>query len=412
MFHRDPVLLAFAADGAEQLRRRMASVREQITGMSAGGFIDFARTTTESLPAGAPLRAAVLVDEAGDCESRLTRLEQWLDTGHPGLRATRGLFLGIGASRLQIGFLLPGQGAPLSLTSGIMGCLSPEAAEAYADVELCDQTGALGTERVQLAIVLSSLAALHAVRALGIEADFALGHSLGELTALHWAGALDQCSLIRIVRSRGEAMTAYADPEGAMAEVQADERALSGLLAGSELAVACLNSPSRHVVSGRSSAIEALLQRAADLGIRAARLTVVGAFHSPLMHDAVPIFERSLAETRFTPLQRRVLSTVTGAPLDANADLRALLSRHIEDPVKFAEAGRRAACEADLLIEVGPGRILAHLMSEIADTPVVSTRSEKSTPHHLIEVAGAAYAAGAPIDMRLLHAGVDSHVRG
>jgi enediyne polyketide synthase len=408
MLGRNPVLIPLAADSLDALRGRIEDIRRQIAGASDANLADLVPSSAgESQASDAPLRAAVLAYESGDCERRLTMLERWLEEGNPGLRWARGVFLGVGGRRPRIGFLLPGQGAPLSRSAGALGCICPEAAELYAKVELLDGGEDIPAERSQLAIVLSSVAALHAVRALGIRADFAVGHSLGELTALHWAGALDQHSLVNIARSRGEAMTVHTSPDGAMAEVQADERTLSRLLTGSQLTIACMNSPHRHVVSGPSRAVEGFMERAERRGVRAIRLKVTGAFHSPMMRDAVPVFERVLATNRFTHLQGRVLSTVTGAPLGAEADLPGLLSRQLEDPVRFAEAGLLAAQEADLLIEVGPGRMLAGMMSEIASIPVMSTCAEKSTLDNLVEVAGMTYAAGAPVNLERLLSQVD-----
>jgi enediyne polyketide synthase len=281
--------------------------------------------------------------------------------------------------------------------AGGLGERVPEAAEILARAGLPADPAEVADEKVQLSVVASSLAALAALHALGVEATIAAGHSLGELTALHWAGALDADALLRLAGARGAAMTGPAVAKGTMATVLADDRALVELTSGRNVTVACLNSPRQRVVSGGLDEIQEFVDKARESGIRATRLDVIGAFHSPLMRPAVADFERSLEAERFEPLRRRVISSVTGGELESGADLRSLLARQIVDPVRFSEAGSAFAAEADLMLEVGPGRILSRLMAEIGGPPAVSMRVGERSSAGLIEAGAAAFAAGAPV---------------
>jgi enediyne polyketide synthase len=109
------------------------------------------------------------------------------------------------------------------------------------------------------------------------------------------------------------------------------------------------------------------------------------------MDGAVPVFARELERERLEPLRRRVVSTVTGAALPPDEDLRALLTRQITDPVRFAEAAAVVAAEAEVLIEVGPGKILSGLV----DAPAVPMKAGEGSALGLLEAAAAAHAAGA-----------------
>ena len=91
------------------------------------------------------------------------------------------------------------------------------------------------TAVAQPAIVTASLAALNLLREFGIEAEIAVGHSLGELTAFHWAESFDSDTLLRITAARGHAMSDLAGDAGAMASLAADQNEVEALLTANRL---------------------------------------------------------------------------------------------------------------------------------------------------------------------------------
>jgi enediyne polyketide synthase len=371
-------LLPVAATGASAVRARLAALRaDAAAGTALDGMV---AQLLARLPARPSIRCAIVASTPAEAAAGAAAAERGL--GRPGVGRHGTAFVGISAAP-RIAFLFPGQGAPVRA-----------------------RAGDLPAEEVQLAVVEASLSALRALRDLGVEADVALGHSLGELTALHWAGAFGADALLRLARGRGRAMTRQASSAGAMATVRCDDTALAGLTDGIDVTIACYNAPRQRVVSGAVDAVEQLIARARQRGVRVARLNVVGAFHSPLMHPALPVFDRQLAGERLRRPQRRVYSSVTGGELRGDTDLRRLLTRQIADPVRFEQPARAVAEEVDLALEVGPGRILAGLVAEVSDTTVVSTRTgERGEDRGLVEAAAAAFAAGAPVPVERLATG-------
>lgn len=206
----------------------------------------------------------------------------------------------------------------------------------------------------QRTIVEASLDALDRLRGLGIEADVAIGHSLGEITALHWAGAFSRDALLQLVTARGEAMKAIAG-DGAMAAFACD--AVEATQFG--LAVAAINAPRQTVLSGPRDAVERAMRSAAARGVAATLLPVAAAFHSPMMAAAEAPLRHALERMHFEPLQRRVISTIGG-----DDDLRERLVRQLTSPVRFHDALQQL--DADLIVEAGPGRVLAQLANGIA----------------------------------------------
>jgi enediyne polyketide synthase len=140
-----------------------------------------------------------------------------------------------------------------------------------------------------------------------------------------------------------------------------------------------------------------VLARARARGVPGARLPVSHAFHSPLVAGAAPVLRACLEREELRPLERRVLSTVTGAELPRDEDLRALLVRQVTAPVLFADALAAAAAEVDLFVETGPGTVLTRLASEQAGVPVLPLDAGGPRLRPLLVAAGAAFALGAPI---------------
>lgn len=321
-----------------------------------------------------PLRAAIVAASCEEAASKAEFLERNLARCSDSLPVLKA---GAVAARhdaiSSVGLLFPGQGSLPAAQLGALGEYVPEALALHREVGLPPPP--LPRELTQLAIVASSLAALCALEDFGLAADFGLGHSLGELVALHWAGAYDRATLLEMARVRGRTMTRDAVPGGAMAAVLADGDKLSGLLVGEEATIACFNTPRRHVVSGSRGAVEAICRRAREQRIPAQRLEVTGAFHSPLMTPAVNTFAKGIAGLEIRAARCPVVSTVTGGRLEPDEEIRDLLVRQIESPVRFRQA-MEVAAGADLLVEAGPGNVLSKLARELTETPVVSVRSD------------------------------------
>src|SRR5262249_25652552 len=130
------------------------------------------------------------------------------------------------------------------------------------------------TRWAQPALAAHSLSLLPLLTSIGIEPDCVAGHSLGELVALHAAGAMDAESLLRLARQRGELLGRIGTEPGTMLAVGADADAVASAIKESTIAdlwVANINAPRQTVASGTVPAIEALHERLSATGITARR---------------------------------------------------------------------------------------------------------------------------------------------
>ena len=226
----------------------------------------------------------------------------------------------------------------------------------------------------------------------------AAGHSLGEFTAYHAAGALDLEAGARLVRRRGELMfeTGTSRP-GAMAALLGDltepvealcERATRE---AGEVVPANYNAPGQLVVSGAVSGVDRLVELAKEAGAkRAMRLNVSGAFHSPLMAPAAAGLAEALDAARLRAPAFPVASNVSAGLVTDAAEARRLLHAQLTAPVRWTDvvATLAAAYPAALFVEMGPGAVLAGLVKRIAPAVATATCGTAAEVDQLLERVG------------------------
>ncbi|MFJ5925620.1 type I polyketide synthase [Kitasatospora sp. NPDC092948] len=399
---QDAELLLLDADDPAALRAEAERLLAVVPKLAMAELADLAAQLTEKQK-GAPVRAALVATSPDDAVRALERLLTLLDSGaREAFSAGEGVFLGRARRAPRIAYLFPGQGSGRG-TTGALRARFAAADELFA--ALPAGTDQVATEVAQPRIVTGSLAALRVLDRLGIHADTAVGHSLGELTALHWAGALTEQQVLELAAVRGRLMASASRGGGAMAGLAATPEQAARLAEGQDVVLAGYNGPRQTVVSGPAEAVDEVCRRATAEGTTATRLNVSHAFHSPLVEQAATAMGEHLAQVDLRTPERPVASTVTGTRLAADADLRTLLRDQVLLPVRFHEAAAEAVADADLAVEVGPGRVLTGLLAEIAPScPVLAVDTDSTSLGALLRVAGAAWVLGAPVEADALFA--------
>jgi enediyne polyketide synthase len=394
----DHRLLLIDADSVAELRGRGAGLTDLVRGSAFTGLDDLAATLRRGL-ADRPVRAAVVAASADQASERLGWLATRLDDDVPAtLDVARGVFAGRASNRPAIGYLFPGQGSGSGTDGGALTARFQTARDLYRTVTIPAAGHPAATSAAQPRIVASSIAGLRVLSLLGIEATAAAGHSLGELTALHWAGAISESALLALAAARGQIMADASEGGGAMAGIAAGPDKVEPLLRGQPVVIAGYNGPAQTVVAGPAEAVAGIRRVAAAAGLKAARIPVSDAFHSPAMAPTATGLRAYLAGLRFRPPERRVVSTVTGDVLRPGTDLRELLVRQLSEPVRFSQALERMAAEVSLLVEVGPGRVLSRLAASICPgVPVVPLATDGASLSGVLCAAAAGYVLGAPV---------------
>lgn len=229
----------------------------------------------------------------------------------------------------------------------------------------------------QPAILVTSLAALEVLRdrdPIPLEAArLTAGLSLGEYTALVFAGALAFEDAVRVVAERGRAMQdcAAASPSGMVAVLGLERDAVNALCdtcrGGGVLQVANVLCPGNIVVSGSLEACRRIEEAATAAGaMKCVRLEVAGAFHTPLMQPAVEQLSAALATARFHVPRIPVVSNVDALPHTDPDEIRGLLARQVVGVVEWqASVAYILSTGVRSVWEIGPGRVLRGLMKRI-----------------------------------------------
>jgi acyl transferase domain-containing protein/acyl carrier protein len=243
-------------------------------------------------------------------------------------------------------------------------------------------------------------------RSWGVEPAAVIGHSLGEATAAHVAGALSLDDAARVVAVRSELLTRIRHRGGMIVIELPAAEAAAWLARHPGLAIAAINAPRSTVVSGDAVEIEAVLGELVAAGVFARRVKIDVASHSPQVAPLLGELRARLAGIR--PIDGRValVSTVTGAELAGSALDADYWARNLREPVRFADAiaslGRAGHRR---FLEISPHPILAVAIEQtLADRQVVaSLRRGRDPLDSLGEAVAALYASGAELDWRAIY---------
>lgn len=245
----------------------------------------------------------------------------------------------------------------------------------------------------------------------GIRPAVLIGHSIGEVAAAAVAGLFSLPDAVKLVAARGKLMQSVSVP-GGMVAVSGTADQVNPLLAGRPtLAIAAVNSPAQCVVSGADTELATLMPLLAERGIRAKRLPVSHAFHSPLMAQVSREFREVLRQVRFGEPTMTLISNVTGSVArPAQISDAGYWVRHIRETVNF-EAGMRALERrgSHAFIEVGPSTALTSLARQCvndADHLWAASQARKDdTGDTIMRALSQLYLAGLPIDWQAVHHG-------
>lgn len=284
--------------------------------------------------------------------------------------------------------LFPGQGSQKPGMAKDLAAAFPAAADVFARADealgaplstLCFEGPAEEltlTHNAQPALLAHGAAVWAVVKdQLSAKVQGAAGHSLGEFSAYHAAGALPLEDALRLVRRRGELMyeTGVQVP-GAMAAILGElQRPIEEICGEASAKGVCVpanyNNTEQIVISGEVAAVEAAMELAKAAGAkRAMRLPVSGAFHSPLMQPAQAGLGEALQAAQWRDPNIPVWSNVTAEAVGDAATARDLLLKQLTSPVRWVEVVRNVAARfpGTTFVEMGPGAVLSGLVKRLA----------------------------------------------
>ncbi|WP_415840290.1 type I polyketide synthase [Nocardiopsis gilva] len=330
-------------------------------------------------------------------------------------------------------FVFPGQGAQWPGMAVEMLAASPvfrermeecaAALEPFTDWSLfdalCETPAAPPPDRVDVVqpMLWAVMVALARTwEALGVRPAGVIGHSQGEIAAACVAGALRLEDAAKVVALRSRAVSALSGT-GGMVSLALPEDAAGRLLEAwpGRLHIATVNGPASTVAAGDAAAVYELLERCAGEGIRAHRIGVDYASHTP--HVEAVRDEVAEALAGLSPSEPAVpfFSTLTGGPLGDTALDADYWYRALRNPVRFGTAVRSVIDAGyGLFIEASPHPVLSGAIEDTlgaVDAPgaAVGTLHRHSGGwDRFLASAADAYVHGAPVDWAATIVGGDA----
>ncbi|WP_443735607.1 type I polyketide synthase [Streptomyces macrolidinus] len=343
-----------------------------------------------------------------------------------------GLVQGVADTERKAVFVFPGQGAQWL---GMGAALLDESAEFRAEIKACERAMAPYTDWsltdllrgratapsldrvdvVQPALFAMMAGLVRLWRAYDVRPAAVVGHSQGEIAAAYAAGALSLDDAVRVVTLRSRALVALSG-SGGMASVPlpVDEvRARIGDLDGG-ISVAAVNGPASVVISGAPAALDEFVARCVADGVRARRIPVDYASHSPQVEA---ITDELLAALRpITPRSAKIPfhSTVEGRPVDTATLDAEYWVRNLRRTVRFADTvAGLAAAGSGTFVEVSPHPVLTVPVQDVlgGDGVVVgSLRRDDGGLQRFLTSVAEAYVRGIPVEWAGAFAGRDRRI--
>jgi len=390
-----------SAGSAEDLLQQIDAMKEMADGISIGELVDLSKHMSFAASSGLPVRASLIASTPEELIELCHQLEKMVkgNAPYPGeirIGDSQKIWLGNSVNKPRVGFLFPGQGSQqlnmgialveryswardlLSMADEMHEKNSKEKMSSfmYRPIErvigkekISEWKQALSqSEIAQPAICLTSLLWMHCLERLGIRPVAVGGHSLGELTAFHAAGAFDQNALLELASFRGRAMASEDERIGTMAVFGCNGESLEKILEKVKgyAVVANINSPKQTVLSGEFDAVEQAVQIASESGIPAKLLPVSNAFHSKFVDEAAGKMRNvTLIPERLKEMTIRLISSVEGCTVKRGMSIRDHFADQIVSRVDFISLANSIKNRCDLLIEVGPGQVLSGLVKAL-----------------------------------------------
>lgn len=228
------------------------------------------------------------------------------------------------------------------------------------------------TENVQPAITVVNLACSSVLQLHEIYPVAAVGHSLGEYSALYVAGVMDLRDVLNLVRWRGKLMQEAADSEpGSMAAIMdLDLDRVQEICRSCDAEVANINCAEQVIITGSTNAVNQAMTLSGEAGAKKClKLNVSGPWHSRCMDFARQRFAPMVRRCEFHDPQIMVVNNVDALPLKHAAEVPGKLVDQICNSVLWHQSMEWLIAEGHRhFVEVGPKKVLRGLMRRINRT--------------------------------------------
>ncbi len=285
------------------------------------------------------------------------------------------------------------------LEYALLDVLYPQQAEAAVPEGLINETAYTQPALFAIEYALASL-----WLSWGIQPAVMLGHSVGEYAAACVAGVFSLDDACRLIAARGRLMQALPR-NGGMLAVRADQTRVAALISpyADSVSLAAINGSNSVVISGESTALQAIAAELETVGISTRALTVSHAFHSPLMEPMLAEFAAVADSIQYHTPKIGLVSNVTGQRVTDEVTHARYWVRHVREAVHFsAGMDALAALGCNVFLEIGAQPTLLGMGRQCLDNDnahwLPSLRSHRGDWQQLLESLGELFVHGVSPD--------------
>jgi len=241
------------------------------------------------------------------------------------------------------------------------------------------------TSITQVAVLTVEIAIFEVLKEKGIIPAVCAGHSLGEYAALIACGALNFEQALVLVQKRALFMEEAGAkiPSGMTAVIGLNQEKIEGICkevsSKGIIDIANFNTPGQIVISGELKVLDEAARLAEEAGAKCVFLQVSGAFHSRLMEEASLRLAQEIRNVEIKAPQISFLSNVTGNYVKDPEEIRQLLIKQVNSPVRWIDIMEHIRSDADRIVEVGPGKVLSGLWRRFDRTKEVINVEDAET---------------------------------
>lgn len=401
---RDCELFPVTASGPDTFVSKLEQLQRVAKSISRAELTDLSATMTNNMGRAARYRACLVAHTPEELYARITLLLQQVakDVAFV-IDIAQGIFYHSSPQVFKNAFLFPGQGAPTYDMHPVYESLQFE----YSIPVLSGSTSSSpDTSAAQPLIINRTLQALELLQFYGVEGSYGIGHSLGEIAALTWGGVLTPELAGEVAATRGNMMSVYGEKNGGLLALKCkEEEAVTLVKEFTGINITGYNGIDSFVIGGHIEIIDAVQQAAIARNIPSTRLKVSHAFHTPMMKESAVRFREMLKPIDFNPVEKNVISTVTGEAISLNEDYVQHLFEQIEKPVLFKQAVEKVKDDILFFFEVGPGSTLTRCLQGYDHLNVIPVEFGHTSLRGFMQVLAAAFVSGNEVNFREISAG-------
>lgn len=402
---RDAEIFPITGTHADEMLQKLQTLHQLARSISRAEFIDLSMSMVNTAGKPGKYRAGIVAANPEELFEKSAFLVQKIREGNSELiiDLQQNIFYSATGIHYNNTFLFPGQGAPVLPELSAFQTLNFQFSLPDIPTPETLTEEPTDTSQAQPVIISNTMKALEMLEYYGVKASAGIGHSLGEIAALSWAGSFNAATAVEIAALRGRIMSDYGEKEGAMLALKCSEKELKGIINGHDgISITGYNGINSYVVGGKSTLIDEVQRTAFDREIQSVRLKVSHAFHTPLMKESALQFKQALSSFSLRKVTGNVVSTVTGQSIKGSQEINNHLFAQIEQPVLFRQAIESIRHDNLFFFEVGPGTTLTRSLQGYEDMHVIPI---DFGGHHLqgfLGILAAAFISGNDINFREL----------